>query len=213
MEGLVLRPLSAKLLPPTVPEIKGWVNREALYAFRGRTRKPQMALAEEFGLTEYPSPAGGCLLTDPIYSYRLRELLNHNPDPSMKELSLLRVGRHFRLSASCKAVVGRNRHENEQILALAGPEDTLLRVPGVGSPVTILTGFCGDEEVLRAAEITARYSDAKYQREVTVLVYKLSEEGYTITVSPLDNETINSLRVAPPEPKGKRKKERALISL
>src|SRR6266498_5555079 len=111
VKGYVLRPLSAKLMDVTIPEKEGLVDREKLYAFNGRSRKPQIALAEEFGLTDYPAPAGGCLLTEPNYSHRLRELLRHNPDPSLSELHLLRVGRHFRLSPACKAIVGRDEKE------------------------------------------------------------------------------------------------------
>lgn len=210
LEGLVLRPLSAKLLPPTIPEQKGLVNRENLYSIRGRSRKVQMALAEEFGLEDYPSPAGGCLLTDPIYSWRLRDLLNQNPDPSVKEIQLLRLGRHFRLSPVCKAIVGRNKIENEQILGLADEEDILLRVPNVGSPVTLLTGQCDESAILMAAGLTARYSDARDLNEVGVLVYSKSKEGYTIKVSPLDSDTIEALRIAPPENHKKHRQKKAL---
>jgi tRNA-specific 2-thiouridylase len=115
LKGYVLRPLSAKLMDMTIPEKEGLVDREKLYAFNGRSRKPQMALAEEFGLTDYPAPAGGCLLTEPNYSYRLKELLHHDPDPSLEELHLLRLGRHFRLSPTCKAIVGRDERENTNI--------------------------------------------------------------------------------------------------
>jgi hypothetical protein len=211
LEGLVLRPLSAKLLPPTIPEKQGLVNRQHLYGIRGRSRKVQMALAEEFGLDDYPSPAGGCLLTDPIYSWRLRDLLDQNSDPSIKEIQLLRVGRHFRLSATCKAIVGRNKMENEQILAMAEEGDTLLRVPDVGSPVTLLSGQCDENAILLAASITARYSDARDQREVSVLVYKKSADLYSLVVNPIDNETLEPLRIAPPEPKRKKRQRAVLI--
>ncbi|UCG78804.1 MAG: hypothetical protein JSV21_02935, partial [Nitrospirota bacterium] len=92
VEGLVLRPLSAKCLKPTTPELLGMVDRNRLYGFNGRTRKPQIALAAELGLTDYPAPAGGCLLTDPIYSYRLRELMAHDDDPDMSDINLLQTG-------------------------------------------------------------------------------------------------------------------------
>ncbi len=207
LEGLVLRPLSAKLLPPTIPEKQGLVNREHLYGIRGRSRKVQMALAEEFGLDDYPSPAGGCLLTDPIYSLRLQDLLQQNPDPSLKEINLLRIGRHFRLSPICKAIVGRNKQENEQILALAEETDTLMKVPGVGSPVTLLSGQGDTNAILLAASITGRYSDARDQTEVSVLVYTKAGEEYTLNVSPAEDTLLESLRIAPPEKpkKGKRK--------
>lgn len=198
LEGYVLRPLTALNLKPTISEKEGLVKRELLYGFRGRSRKPQMALAREFGLTEYPAPAGGCLLTDPIYSYRLKELLEHNPDPSLKEINLLRVGRHFRLSPHCKAVVGRDREENAQIRLLRESEDYTLEVIGYGSPVTILTGRTTQREIELGASICARYSDGKNMPIVTV---KVSGEGrgVMLEVAPANEETINSFRIQKPE--------------
>src|SRR3990172_10430947 len=128
LKGLILRPLSAKLMKPTVMEEKGMVNRDLLYDFSGRSRRPQMALAREFGLTDYPAPAGGCLLTEPNYSYRLRELLRYNPGPSLNDLHLLRIGRHFRFSSTCKAIVGRDERENGALESFADKESYLLKV-------------------------------------------------------------------------------------
>lgn len=112
LEGLLLRPLSAKLLEPTIPEEKGWIDREKLFDISGRSRKPQMALAKRYGIEDYPNPAGGCLLTDPQFSERLRDLLRHN-NLTMGEMEFLKVGRHFRLSDDTKAVVGRSREDNK----------------------------------------------------------------------------------------------------
>ncbi|RMG70819.1 MAG: DUF814 domain-containing protein [Nitrospirae bacterium] len=204
VEGLVLRPLSAKLLPPTIPEQKGLVDRERLYDFKGRTRKPQMALAEELGLDDYPSPAGGCLLTEPTYATRLRDLLEHNPDPAIREIHLLRVGRHFRLSPLSKLVVGRNRSENERILSLATQDDLLLRVPGVGSPVSLLSGKPSESEIMLSASITARYSDAKNLKRVGVLVYNIREDLYQIEVEPVDDSLLQGYRIQYVEKKRKR---------
>jgi tRNA U34 2-thiouridine synthase MnmA/TrmU len=194
LEGYVLRPLSAKLLKPTIPEIKGIVKREELCGFSGRSRKPQMALAKKFGLTDYPSPAGGCLLTDPIYSYKLKELLMHNPDPSIKDLNLLRVGRHFRLPGGHKAVVGRNREENMSIEALAEKGDYLMKVEGVGSPLTLISKDATEEDLLSAASLCARYSDAKHLPEVKVTVYAEGKQ-FTLNVKPADDSMLESLRI------------------
>ena len=163
-----------------------------------------MALAEEFGLKEYPSPAGGCLLTDPIYSYRLKELLSHNPDPSVKDINLLRLGRHFRLSPECKAIVGRDREENAAIEGLAEKEDYLLRVIGYGSPVTLLTGKVTERDIELGASLCARYSDGKYMPSLKVKVKALSTgtDTYLIT-RPATEEEIKPLRISQPE--GKRK--------
>ena len=112
-EGYLLRPLSAKRLPPTVPETEGWVKRENLYEMEGRGRKPQMELAAQLGIDRYPSPAGGCILTEKGFRPRFRDLVAHTKDPTVDDLFMLRYGRHFRLSAGSKLVVGRNDMENE----------------------------------------------------------------------------------------------------
>lgn len=202
LEGYVLRPLTALNLKPTIPELKGLVRRELLYGFKGRSRKPQMALAEEFGLKDYPTPAGGCLLTDPIYSYRLKELLSHNPDPSVKEINLLRLGRHFRLSPYCKAVVGRDEEENAMLESIAERGDYLLKVIGYGSPVTLLTGKVTGREIELGASLCARYSDGKHMPEVRVMIKDLSTDNvrYLLT-RPANPEEIDSLRINPPEGK------------
>jgi len=180
LDGYVLRPLSAKLLKPTIAEQMGIVDREKLCDFHGRSRKPQMALAREFGLTEYPAPAGGCLLTDPIYSHRLKELLEHNPNPSLKDINLLRVGRHFRVSEKTKIIVGRNEKENEIIQALAEKEDHLLWVDGYGSPLTIVCGKADEDNLKLAASICARYSDAGHAKLVEVSV---SNRGHVYKIN------------------------------
>jgi tRNA-specific 2-thiouridylase len=192
--GLVLRPLSARLLKPTVAEETGLVDRDLLCGFAGRTRKPQMALAAEFGLMEYPAPAGGCLLTDPNYSYRLEELLAFAPDPSYRDFHLLRVGRHFRLPLGKKVVVGRDQAENERIEALSEPEDFLLRVQGVGSPLALLPGDAALEDVMAAARLCARYSDAKHFPEVSVRV-EHGGEAFELSVTPATDRELEELRV------------------
>jgi tRNA-specific 2-thiouridylase len=194
VKGLVLRPLSAKHLKKTVPEENGLVDREKLYGFTGRSRKPQIALAEEFGLTEYPAPAGGCLLTDPIYSYRLRDLLAHNSSPDQRDIHYLRVGRHFRLSSECKIVVGRNHAENEFIKSLAGDNAPLMRVIGHGSPLTVILGNSTDNAISVAASLCARYSDGKTLPEVTVLMTAADEKTH-LKAFPAGEEVIEKYRV------------------
>jgi tRNA U34 2-thiouridine synthase MnmA/TrmU len=194
LKGYVLRPLSAKLLEPTVAEQEGLVDRERLGDFNGRSRKPQIALAREFGLTDYPAPAGGCLLTDPAYSHRLRELLEHNPSPSLKDFHLLRVGRHFRLSSGLKVVVGRNQQDNAKIEGLAEVGDCLLDVEGAGSPIALISADAGLDDMLTAASICARYSDAKHLPRVRVQI-KRGGEISTLEVSPALNGMPDLLRI------------------
>ena len=194
LKGYVLRPLSAIILEPTVAEQEGLVDRELLYDFNGRSRKPQMALAEEFGLTDYPAPAGGCLLTDPMYSYRLRELLEHNPTPSLKDFHLLRVGRHFRLKSGLKLIVGRNREENAKIEGLADIGDCLLNAVGVGSPIALISAYAESDDILMAASICARYSDAKHLPQVKVRL-KRGGDVSMVEVSPVIDGMLDSLRI------------------
>jgi tRNA U34 2-thiouridine synthase MnmA/TrmU len=194
VKGLVLRPLSGRLLPATIPEESGLIKRDSLHDFNGRTRKPQMALAEEFGLTEYPSPAGGCLLTEPNYSYKLKDLLDHNRDPEYKDINFLRAGRHFRYSADCKIIIGRHREENQIIKSLADPDDYLLKVEGFGSPTTVLLGNVKEDAIAAAASMCARYSDAKNLTEVDVTVFR-NEKRYNLKVRPAEDELLNYLRI------------------
>jgi hypothetical protein len=170
------------------------VKRELLYNFSGRSRKPQMALAKELGLTDYPAPAGGCLLTEPNFSFRLQELLDHTPGPSLHDLHLLRVGRHFRLSPSCKAIVGRDEKENGVIESFADAGSYLFRVEGVGSPVVLLSGEGSEHFILLAASFCARYSDAKHLPEVEVRVAK-GRELSGLRVSPASGEVIEQFRI------------------
>ena len=198
VRGLVLRPLCARHLKKTIPEEKGLVNRDTLYGFSGRSRKPQMALAKEFGLTEYPAPAGGCLLTDPIYSSRLRDLLAHNGNPDYRDINYLRLGRHFRLSSDCKIVVGRNHAENELIKSFAGNDDPMLQVIGHGSPFTVILGNATEKAISVAASLCARYSDGKIHSQVTVLM-KTADEKVYLTACPAGEELIEKYRVAEKE--------------
>jgi len=194
VKGYVLRPLSAKLLDITIPEQKGIVNRDALYNFSGRSRKPQMALAKEFGLTDYPAPAGGCLLTEPNYSFRLKELLTYKKEPEFRDINLLRIGRHFRFSPDCKIIIGRNKNENEMLLSFSEPEEYILKVEGYGSPVTIIVGEATANALELAASLCARYSDAKSLPEVDVMVSRKNERYY-LKVKPADNEIIDLYRI------------------
>jgi tRNA-specific 2-thiouridylase len=157
---VLLRPLSAKFLKTTQPEELGWVDRERLLNLSGRGRKRQMALAKELGITRYPAPAGGCLLTDPGYAARLKELLRHVQEAPRRELELLRYGRHFRLPGGSKAVVGRTQRENEALLGLKARGDSLVKVEKIPGPVVLVCGADATEDLEAAALLAAAYSDA-----------------------------------------------------
>jgi len=190
----VLRPLSAKLLKITFPEAKGIIKREMLYGFNGRSRKPQKALAEEFGLIDYPSPAGGCLLTEPNYAHRLKDLLTYDPAPGFRDVDLLRIGRHFRFSPSCKIIAGRNKTENAAIQSMSMNGDWLLKVEGYGSPVTLVSGEITDEALKAAASICARYSDVKDISLVEVAVFKKGS-SFRLKVQPAGTDLLEYYRI------------------
>jgi len=186
LKGKVLRPLSARLLPPTEPELSGMVDREQLEGISGRSRKRQMELAREFGLEDYPAPASGCLLTDAGYSARLRDLLANSEQISFDDLNLLRYGRQFRFDPATKVIVGRNEADNNGILANCKSSHIKLEAVGIGSPITLVIGDASEENLQRAAQLTARYSSAKSESEVEITVFA--------------GDTEHILRVAPTDP-------------
>ena len=192
LQGLVVRPLSALALEATVPEKQGWVDRTKFKGITGRRRVPQMELAREFGITDYPTPAGGCRLTEPGFARRMRDLMRHG-ELSVDSVRLLGVGRHFRLAACAKLVVGRNEEENQRIESLALEEDLLLEARGFPGPLSLGRGAF-DEGLLRlAAGITARYGQGRDEPLVIVAVSgALSQE---LAVAPADDRELEQWRI------------------
>jgi len=174
--GLILRPLSAQLLPETIPEQEEKVAREQLLGIRGRSRKEQLALAQRYHITEYLSPAGGCLLTDPVFSRRLRDLFGQKDPFQIRDIELLKIGRHLRLAPALKAIVGRNAQDNEKILQLAAPGDDLLKVAEYPGPLCLIPYGGAAEDVKQAASLCVRYSDAPADEVVSVLWSRGGEE-------------------------------------
>jgi tRNA U34 2-thiouridine synthase MnmA/TrmU len=195
VEGLVLRPLSAKLLPPTIPEEKEWVDRERLLDIQGRSRTRQMALAEQWGISDYPTPAGGCLLTDKNFSSRLRDLFSHGVS-DINNITMLKYARHFRLSEDVKLIVGRDEKDNDAISRLVEEDDILMEAPDFGSPLCILRGPHSADFVDEAARICKRYSSGRKEKEIQVRVWKIGEgEPYFVAVSGQIDENIVKKRM------------------
>lgn len=200
--GKLLRPLSAQHFPPTDAEKQGLINREQMLDFYGRSRKPQIALAEQLGLTEYPCAAGGCLLTDKNFAARLRDLFNHNID-NINDIKLLRIGRHFRLSPEIKLIVGRNEVDNDQIDRLSQPSDTHFEVLNTGSPVCLFRLYNEPKSGLNgyidlAASICARYSDLKHEGKVKVSYRKSKSEVIElqeVMVEPISESVLSKYRL------------------
>jgi len=192
LKSKLLRPLSAKLLPETVAEKKGLVNRNELLSIRGRSRKPQIKLAAEFGITSYPSPAGGCLLTCKEFANRLRDLFRHKKRCSIADVALLKIGRHFRFGEN-KIIVGRNEAENQVLADKKARNDHYFEVPDVGGPTTVLQGLKTKKAIEVAAALTAFYSDAE-SNSVTV---NFGREGFdrSVTVSVPNRAKVESYRI------------------
>ncbi len=185
LERKVLRPLSAKLLPPTIYEEKGIIERDKLLALKGRSRKEHPKILGRFGFNvkEFPTPSGGCLLTEPSYAVKVKDLIEHN-ELNWRNVKLLKVGRHFRIG-NCKLIVGRNKAENEILKEKAGESELTLSVPDYPSPVGLLTcSNPSNETVKTAASIVARYSDAKNEKQVKVNVYKNGKLIRELVVTP-----------------------------
>ena len=190
-DGYIIRPLSARLLPESIPEKAGLVDRSRLLDLSGRSRKPQMELAEEFGITDYPAPAGGCLLTEKVYSDRLRELFAHDETPSEASLHLLRCGRHFRLPGGAKMVVGRKQADNHFLQKYYDPAaDTLIRLSKIPGPLVLVPGTW-DEPVIRlAASVAVGYSKVPENSAAEVQV-----------ASPGGTEVVRTLGIQPEDVK------------
>ncbi|WP_372722461.1 tRNA (5-methylaminomethyl-2-thiouridylate)-methyltransferase [Immundisolibacter sp.] len=183
----LLRPLCAKLLPPTLPETEGWVDRERLYDFNGRSRKPQIALAESFGFTEWSQPAGGCcFLTDPNYSAKLADLWSSRGTKQyeLDDIMLLKVGRHLRPRPHFKLIVAREDGENN---FLTGYRRQFAHLEPVshGGPLALVDGTLDGADIELAARIVARYSQGREADAVTVSYTSLAGKAQELTVAPL----------------------------
>ena len=177
LEGKIVRPLSAALLPATDPEKNGLIKRKDLGMIRGRSRKEQLKMAKEFGIEDPPNAGGGCLLTDPAFSLRAIDLFKHIETPTTNDIDLLKIGRHFRLDQNTKLIVGRNEDENEIMHALALSNDILLEAKEHVGPTTLLRGNGIEKHIEFSAKITLRYSDAPKNETGVVTVHK--NEGVT----------------------------------
>ena len=199
LEGLVLRPLSAKLLPETIPEQEGWVGREKLMDFSGRGRKSQMALAEKLGIKEYAQPAGGCLLTDSLFTEKLKDLIRHK-ELNLANAELLKLGRHFRLSDSVKLIVGRDEAENDSLLKLAREGDLLFMPQETAGPTALGRGNFNQGLITLASGIVSRYCDRNGSDAVEI-VYRQAgavpagDCPCLLKAAPCEESTLEKLRL------------------
>lgn len=195
VKGLLLRPLTAKLLEPTIPEEAGIVDRDKLMDIHGRGRKPQMALAAKYGITEFPNPGGGCLLTDPGYARRVKDLIKHD-SLNVDDLLLAALGRNYRLSSEAKFVVGRNDAENTELELCIKESDTVFRMVEIAGPIAVLRGAATPETIKLAASIEAYHTKARDKDSVQVSYSKgRSGEASISEIKPATLELIEKLRI------------------
>jgi tRNA-uridine 2-sulfurtransferase len=168
--GKIVRPLSAALLPETDPEKDGLIKRENLGMIRGRTRRNQLDMAKKYGIENPPNAGGGCLLTEPQFGIKAKDLFSHTKNPTINDIDLLKIGRHFRLDEETKFIVGRNKDENEMIKAIALPGDILLEAKDFVGPVSILRGSNAKKHLKFASSVTLRYSDAPNNEQAIVSI-------------------------------------------
>jgi len=196
LEGLILRPLSAKLLLLSLPEREGWVDRAKLFSFNGRNRSPQIELAFQFGIKDYPNPAGGCLLTDPQFSRRLKDIMDHQ-ELNLDNIELLKFGRHFRVSSSAKLIVGRDEEENECLAGLSRENDYLFFPPlDLAGPTALGRGVFNEQLIKLSLGITCAYCDLN-AKSVSKMIYRVmpGKEEYVFEVLPLSKEQIKGMLV------------------
>ena len=192
---VIVRPLSAKLLEETLPEKKGLVDRRLLLGLSGRSRKPQIQLARTWGITDYPAPAGGCLLTESVYSNRLKDLFGHQRDCTENELHLLKYGRHIRLNEQIKIIVGRTLQDNIAILDHHDPLlNMVLKTKQIPGPVVLVPLEAGNDEIQQAASICAGYSKAPENMEVAVEVVSPGDVS-TLWVAGIRPEFIQTMMI------------------
>ncbi|MCP4129272.1 MAG: tRNA (5-methylaminomethyl-2-thiouridylate)-methyltransferase [Gammaproteobacteria bacterium] len=185
--NLLLRPLCARNLPETLPEQEGWVDREQLFDFSGRTRKPQMALAEKFGFEDYAQPAGGCcFLTDAQYSVKLADLWQARGEKSyeMDDIMLLKVGRHLRLSPDFKLIISREEGEGNFMQGYRNQYVSLKTTSHPG-PMALVDGVVSERDLQLAARVLARYSKGKTAESVEVEIRDMDANTRSLKVTPM----------------------------
>lgn len=190
---ILLRPLSARLLEPTLPEQKGLVDRARLLAISGRSRKPQMELAAKYGITNYVQPAGGCLLTDPSFCTRLLELMHKKPDFNEKDAQLLKVGRHFRLPSGAKFIVGRDKFDNMRIAENARDEHILITSDITPGPTGLLLQSKSNRDIELATRIAASYAD--HNGEEVDMELKIAGEKRRVRARPTSRAEFNAIHI------------------
>lgn len=195
LDGLIVRPLSAKVLPESIPEKKGWIQRESLYGINGRGRKTQKILAKSLGIMEYPESAGGCRLTYEGFARKMKDLVKYK-DPDANDTFLLQVGRHFRTSKYGKAVVGKNAEENGMLKKFACEGDILIEVFDGKGPTVLLRDKNSDLDLILAACLCVSHAELNGQPYKPVHYWEHGSNRMSVRqVAPLEKEQIEKMRI------------------
>lgn len=195
-EGMIVRPLSGQILPPTKAEEAGIIARSLMDSISGRSRQRQMELVEEFGITEFPQPAGGCILTDTNFAPKLNDLWQHEPEAGVKEHMLLRWGRHFRYNDEIKIVIGRDARENDLVEKLSHSEAYLFYMKSITGPLLVYEGPLDDDGVQFAASAVKRFSKARDEDiSEVVMRSKSGDLEKIIEARKIDEEYLQSLLI------------------
>lgn len=195
LAGLLLRPLSAQHFNPTIPEQEGWVDRSRLLAISGRSRKEQMQLASDLDVTNYPCPAGGCLLTEVSFVSKVRDVFDHAESLNLRDFRMLKVGRHFRIGPRTKVIIGRDEADNNLLEHAVQPGEATVRWLEGSSPLGIVTGEIDPALLQTAAGILLRYTKAEKGKVCAIhLVTGETETGLS-AVNDFSEEQIEALRI------------------
>ncbi|MFA5156706.1 MAG: tRNA 4-thiouridine(8) synthase ThiI [Candidatus Omnitrophota bacterium] len=194
LEGLLLRPLSAKLLPLTTPEVLGWIDRAQLLRINGRSRKDQKELISRYDIKDYPNAAGGCLLTDPEFSRRLQDLMKR-AELNVENVELIKVGRYLKISENSRLIVGRDEKENEFLTSIAKDGDYLFMPANVMGPAALGRGDFDENLINLACRIVCRYCDLNSSVAADIIYKKKNSKEESMNVTPAQESEIERLRI------------------
>ncbi|MDD2540179.1 MAG: hypothetical protein PHH28_03950 [Desulfuromonadaceae bacterium] len=196
LEGLLLRPLSARHFEPTIPEKEGWVDRDKLMAIEGRSRSIQMQMAEDLDVKDYPCPAGGCLLTELSYVPKIRDVFDHAEELNLRDFRLLKTGRHFRIGQESKAIMGRSEADNNLLEQLRQPGEAALTWLDGNTPVAIIVGNQEKDFYSLSARILLRYTKAEPGSECRIELRTGDSKQIFSVVNNMTPDDVNTYLVA-----------------
>jgi tRNA U34 2-thiouridine synthase MnmA/TrmU len=196
LEGLLLRPLSAHHFEETIPEKEGWVDRTKLLAFSGRSRQLQMQLADELDVKNYPCPGGGCLLTEPSFIPKIKDILDHAVELNLRDFTLLKIGRHYRIAEQSKLIIGRNEQHNDLLETIRHPQEAALTWLDGNTPLGIVTGAQDEDATGLAARILLRYTRAEAGATCRIRLRQNGSEEIISVCNNLEADAVITYQIA-----------------